>query len=107
MTAMKDFGTCKQAEVTILVDNRSDLIVKSTDTIKYYTDGPLLAEHGYAALIHLPDLGVKILWDAGLTETALLENMRRLEVDPDEIDLIALSHGHHDHTAGFQAVLNP
>ena len=73
--------------------------------MKYYTEEPLLAEHGFAALIDLQDADVRILWDAGITRIALLENMKRMEMDPATIDKIALSHGHGDHTAAVTDVL--
>jgi 7,8-dihydropterin-6-yl-methyl-4-(beta-D-ribofuranosyl)aminobenzene 5'-phosphate synthase len=91
--------------VTVLVDNRADLLLKSTETVQRFDDAPLLAEHGFAALIELQDAGVKILWDAGMTQIALLENMRRMKIDPTTIDKIALSHGHGDHTASVTDVL--
>ena len=81
MAKQDDFGVTRDVAVTVLVDNRADLIVESTDSVKYFTDAPLLAEHGLAALIHLKDPDVKILWDAGLTEIALMENAQRMELD--------------------------
>jgi 7,8-dihydropterin-6-yl-methyl-4-(beta-D-ribofuranosyl)aminobenzene 5'-phosphate synthase len=105
MPTASEFGTTQDVAITILMDNRADLIVKSTRTIKYFTKGPLLAEHGFAALVHLRDVGRRILWDGGLTRGALPENMRRMKVDPRKIDMIALSHGHDDHTAAVSDVL--
>jgi len=105
MPKLESFGETQNVSVTVLVDNRADLIVKSTDTVKYYTEKPLLAEHGFAALIDLKAAGVRILWDAGMTQIALPENMRRMEIDPAAIDKIALSHGHRDHTAAMTDVL--
>ena len=105
MHAIAEFGTTEDVAVTILMDNRADLIVKSTRIVKYFTREPLLAEHGFAALVHLRAEGRRILWDAGLTRQALPENMRRMKVDPRKIDLIALSHGHDDHTAAVGDVL--
>jgi 7,8-dihydropterin-6-yl-methyl-4-(beta-D-ribofuranosyl)aminobenzene 5'-phosphate synthase len=69
------------------------------------TDAPLLAEHGFAALIELKQANIKILWDAGITDIALMENMRRMQIDPSDIDRIAISHGHRDHTAAVFDVL--
>ncbi len=105
MRKIKRFGTTQDIAITVLVDNQADLIKKSTDTVKRYTEGALLAEHGFSALIDLKAAGVKVLWDAGMTQIALLENMKRLEVDPASIDAIALSHGHGDHTAAVTEVL--
>ena len=98
------FGETENVAITVLVDNRADLMVRSTDTVKR-TDEPLLAEHGFSTLIDLQDAGIRVLWDAGITQIALLENMRRMEIDPKTIDKIALSHGHHDHTAALTDVL--
>jgi len=98
-------GETQNVAITVLVDNRADLIVKSTDTVKYFTDEPLLAEHGFAALVDLKAAGVRILWDAGVTRIALMENLKRMKIDPATITQIALSHGHHDHTASVTDVL--
>jgi 7,8-dihydropterin-6-yl-methyl-4-(beta-D-ribofuranosyl)aminobenzene 5'-phosphate synthase len=105
MPSIADFGATRDVAITILVDNRADLLLKSNDTVKYYRDEPLLAEHGFAALIYLREAGVRILWDAGMTAGTMMENMRRLKIDPRSIDKIALSHGHDDHSAGMTAVL--
>jgi 7,8-dihydropterin-6-yl-methyl-4-(beta-D-ribofuranosyl)aminobenzene 5'-phosphate synthase len=96
--------------ITVLVDNLADLIVGSSGTVKRFTKRPLLAEHGFAALIdlrddHSPPGGTRILWDAGMTQIALLENAKRMEIDFSTIDAIALSHGHSDHTAAMTDVI--
>ena len=105
MQKLTQFGETQDVSITVLVDNRADLIVESTDTVKYFTDGALLAEHGFAALIDLKGAGVRILWDAGITRTALMENAARMEIDLATISKIALSHGHGDHTAAMTDVL--
>ena len=105
MSKIERFGEARDAVLTVLVDNRADLIVESTDTVKYHTKRPLLAEHGFAVLIDLPDTNIRILWDAGITSIALLQNMKSMEIDPATIDSIALSHGHFDHTAGVTDIL--
>ena len=105
MSRIENFGETENVAVTVLVDNRADLIVKSTETVIRYDEEPLLAEHGFAALIDLDNGQRRILWDAGITDIALLENVRRMEIDPATIDLIALSHGHGDHTAAMTAII--
>jgi 7,8-dihydropterin-6-yl-methyl-4-(beta-D-ribofuranosyl)aminobenzene 5'-phosphate synthase len=55
-------------------------------------------------LIRLDD-ELTILWDAGVSRVALIENMRRMKIDPGEVDIIALSHGHLDHYAAMTDVL--
>ncbi len=100
------FGAAHAVEITVLVDNRADLMVESSDRVKYYTDKALLAEHGFSALVHFPgDPSPRLLWDAGVTPVALLENLRRMEIEPGSIQQVALSHGHHDHTAAMTALL--
>ena len=106
MSKLQDFGETQNVAITVLVDNRADLITQSTDTVKRFTDEPLLAEHGFAALVDLKDAGTRILWDAGLTSTAMMDNMKRMALDPATlIDKIAISHGHDDHTAAVADVL--
>jgi 7,8-dihydropterin-6-yl-methyl-4-(beta-D-ribofuranosyl)aminobenzene 5'-phosphate synthase len=105
MDKVQPFGEVQDVEVTILVDNRADLILESTDTVKRFTDTPLLAEHGFAALIDLKSVNMRILWDTGMMPTTMLENMLRMEIDPTTIDKVVISHGHRDHTAGVTEIL--
>ena len=106
MNTILDFGETEQLSLTVLVDNKADLIVESTETVKYFTDKPLLAEHGLSVLLRLEEGDLTILWDAGVSRVALMENMRRMEIDPRLINKIALSHGHHDHFAAMTDVLD-
>ena len=100
-----NFGVTEEVEVTILVDNRADFMVEDTDTVTRFWEGPLLAEHGFSALIDLKSVGKRILWDAGMTSSTALENMQRMKIEPSSIDMIAISHGHRDHTAGITKIL--
>lgn len=104
MSKIEDFGQTSSLTITVLVDNRADLLVKSTETVRRFTKGPLLAEHGFAALLELEE-GAPILWDAGMTRIALPHNAEQMEVDLSAIGTIALSHGHGDHTAAMSDVL--
>ena len=106
MNKNNNTGCVEQVSLTVLVDNKADLIVDSSDAIQYFTDKPLLAEHGFSALIQPDDSGETILWDAGGSEIALIENMHRMELDFGGITKIALSHGHWDHYAAMTAVLD-
>jgi 7,8-dihydropterin-6-yl-methyl-4-(beta-D-ribofuranosyl)aminobenzene 5'-phosphate synthase len=102
---IENFGETRNVAITVLVDNRADLLVRSTEVVRRFTREPLLAEHGYAALIELKDAGRRIMWDAGMTRVALLENARHMQVDLTDVDIIALSHGHGDHTAAMTDVI--
>lgn len=105
MSEIENFGETTGVEITVLVDNRADLMVKSTDTVKRYTEEPLLAEHGFAALVRLQETGTNILWDAGITRIALLENAKTLDIDLTTVSQIALSHGHGDHFGAMTDVI--
>jgi 7,8-dihydropterin-6-yl-methyl-4-(beta-D-ribofuranosyl)aminobenzene 5'-phosphate synthase len=101
MKNLNKFGSVESVNVTILVDNRADLIVKSNDTVKYFTNKPLLSDHGFSSLINIPGRDLKILWDASVSNIALMENIRMMDIDPKSINKIALSHGHSDHYAAM------
>jgi 7,8-dihydropterin-6-yl-methyl-4-(beta-D-ribofuranosyl)aminobenzene 5'-phosphate synthase len=62
----------------------------------------LLGEWGLAAYVH----DYRTLLDAGLSGAVLLNNMRALDIDPDEPDVLVLSHRHADHTGGLRALLD-
>jgi 7,8-dihydropterin-6-yl-methyl-4-(beta-D-ribofuranosyl)aminobenzene 5'-phosphate synthase len=106
MSKSSRIGFVAQISLTVLVDNKADLIVESSDKVKYFTEEPLLAEHGYSVLIQIDDSEGKILWDAGVSKIALLENARRMKIDTREIGMVALSHGHSDHYAALTTLLN-
>jgi 7,8-dihydropterin-6-yl-methyl-4-(beta-D-ribofuranosyl)aminobenzene 5'-phosphate synthase len=105
MSKNLDIGSVDQASLTLMVDNKADLIVDSSEGVKYFTEAPLLAEHGFSVLIKLNDEEKAILWDAGVSNVALLENLRRMKIDLSFIGKIALSHGHRDHYAAMTDLL--
>ena len=97
----KDFGQVEKLSLTVLVENKADLIVESTDQVIYFTGKPLLAEHGFSVLIRINDSENGILWDAGISKIALMENLKLMELEHTPISIIALSHGHSDHYGGM------
>src|SRR5210317_2054781 len=101
-----DPGFVERVTITVLVDNKADMIVDSSDAVQYFTEKPLLAEHGFSALIQPGESGETILWDAGGSDMALIENMQRMKLDFNTITKIALSHGHWDHYAAMTALLD-
>jgi 7,8-dihydropterin-6-yl-methyl-4-(beta-D-ribofuranosyl)aminobenzene 5'-phosphate synthase len=62
----------------------------------------VIAEFGWSALIEQD--GFKLLFDTGLN-MSVCRNAESLGVDLQQIDKIALSHGHPDHTGGLLPVL--
>jgi 7,8-dihydropterin-6-yl-methyl-4-(beta-D-ribofuranosyl)aminobenzene 5'-phosphate synthase len=95
--------------VTTLVDNVTDMLLTDQGPAtrqplaKAVTGDPLRAEHGFSCLVTVDKAGrqTRILFDAGLTPDGLVENMRRLELAPQDVDIVVLSHGHWDHTTGM------
>jgi 7,8-dihydropterin-6-yl-methyl-4-(beta-D-ribofuranosyl)aminobenzene 5'-phosphate synthase len=101
--------------ITILMDNVTDPLLFPAGQVERTTwlhqlarrrmtsavtaDGlpdALIAEPGFSALVRV-STGRRertILFDAGVTPTGVMENMRRLELTPKEVETIVLSHGH-------------
>jgi len=63
----------------------------------------LLAEWGLSVLVEVDNY--KVLLDTGLDISAAY-NAVVIGIDLHAVDKIVLSHGHHDHTGGFQRVLS-
>jgi 7,8-dihydropterin-6-yl-methyl-4-(beta-D-ribofuranosyl)aminobenzene 5'-phosphate synthase len=76
--------------VTVLVENTAE-------------QTGLLAEHGLAIWVEGPSR--RVLFDTGQSTVALTHNADVLDIDLSCVDVIALSHGHYDHTGGLAAVL--
>jgi 7,8-dihydropterin-6-yl-methyl-4-(beta-D-ribofuranosyl)aminobenzene 5'-phosphate synthase len=112
--------------VTTLVDNVTDMLLVDEGPAKRAplppsaypsvparfveggrTGGLLRAEHGFSCLVSVTkaDRTTRVLFDAGLTPDGLVENMRRLEISPRDIDIIVLSHGHWDHVTGMDGLV--
>ena len=68
-----------------------------------YTPG-LKTVWGFGCLIE--GMEKTILFDTGGDAPTLLANMRALEVDPQQVELVVLSHIHSDHTGGLQGFLD-
>jgi 7,8-dihydropterin-6-yl-methyl-4-(beta-D-ribofuranosyl)aminobenzene 5'-phosphate synthase len=110
--------------VTMLVDNVTDNLLPDQGPAKRPsmasapriparflvggdTDDALRAEHGFSALVTITKAGreTRVLFDAGRSPDGMVENMRRLELSPRDIDIIVLSHGHWDHTTGMDGLV--
>ena len=73
-------------KLTVLVDN-------NTYIDQYYIGEP-------AASYVLEDEGIKILFDTGYSDV-YLKNASKMGINLENIDTIAISHGHDDHTGGL------
>src|SRR3954462_5994105 len=109
--------------VTVLVDNVTDLLLIDEGPARrpVIGSGPrvpaptldlgeafdaLRAEHGFAALVTVTRGGrePRVLFDTGIPPDGLVENMRRLEISPHDVEVVVLSHGHFDHVGGMEGL---
>lgn len=77
-------------KITVLTENR-------------YCENNCINEDGLA--IYIETDGNKLLLDSGITD-AFLKNAKTLGVNLDEVNIIALSHGHWDHGNGLKYLNN-
>jgi len=104
-----------RVELTTLIDNTIDVLLASTETVRRaphdtILGGPksrLRAEHGFSTLVTVVRAGQRhsLLFDAGLTEDGLLQNMEILGINPSDLRAVVLSHGHADHALGLLGML--
>jgi 7,8-dihydropterin-6-yl-methyl-4-(beta-D-ribofuranosyl)aminobenzene 5'-phosphate synthase len=110
--------------VTTLIDNVTDVFMPDQGPARRVGPGSgpwrrsavmeeaqvpdaLVAEHGFSALVTVTKAGRehRFLFDAGTSPDGMTENMRRLDIDPGSIEAIVCSHGHFDHTGGFEGLI--
>jgi 7,8-dihydropterin-6-yl-methyl-4-(beta-D-ribofuranosyl)aminobenzene 5'-phosphate synthase len=63
----------------------------------------LRADWGFSCYIEAYNR--RILFDTGASGPILLDNMKKLNIDPGKIEEIIISHDHYDHTAGLSDLL--
>ena len=80
------------------------------DTIRItiiYDNNPLVeglqTDWGFSCLVEVGE--TRLLFDTGDDGNILLSNMSKLNINPKDIDLVFLSHFHHDHTGGLSDFL--
>ncbi len=66
-----------------------------------YVDEYYYGEPGVS--YYIEDEGVRILFDVGYSDI-FLENADKLGISVSDLDIVALSHGHDDHTKGLRAL---
>jgi len=67
----------------------------------------LICEPGFSALVRIEKAGQTrtLLFDTGVSPNGMVENMRRLGIDPAGVEVIVLSHGHWDHVTGMEGLV--
>jgi 7,8-dihydropterin-6-yl-methyl-4-(beta-D-ribofuranosyl)aminobenzene 5'-phosphate synthase len=118
-----------RVEITLLMDNVTDPLLVDQEAIarmnwpKAILGGlpsaqarvspatgvpdALIAEPGFSALVRIEKAGRMrmLLFDTGVSPNGMVENMRRLAIDPADIEVIVLSHGHWDHVTGMEGLV--
>lgn len=89
------------------INNITDDMTENVKLTVVYDNNPLInnleTDWGFSCLIETGK--TKILFDSGDNGKILLENMNKLSIDPKSIDMVFLSHFHHDHTGGLKDFL--
>ncbi|HEX7996320.1 MAG TPA: MBL fold metallo-hydrolase [Streptosporangiaceae bacterium] len=98
-----DQGPARRPSLPIFGDKR---LPTTTMEGRDVPDVPV-ADGGFSVLVEVTKNGARhqILFDTGTTPDGVVENMRRLQVDPSGIETIICSHGHFDHTAGLDGLI--
>lgn len=83
-------NTAENVKITIIYDN-------------YPFMKDLEPDWGFSCLVEIGK--IKLLFDTGDKADILLHNMEKLNIYPESIDFVFLSHFHHDHTGGLSMFL--
>lgn len=96
-------GILTMAQIKNINENKADAV---RITI-IYDNNPFLkdlqTDWGFSCLVEVGE--TKLLFDTGDNGNILLNNMAKLNIKPEDIDLVFLSHFHHDHTGGLSDFL--
>ncbi|MGE5544048.1 MAG: MBL fold metallo-hydrolase [Bacillota bacterium] len=79
-----------KVDVTVLIENSASI-------------PGLVGEYGLGMLVRVDGRG--ILFDTGMAD-GLVRNLKTMQIPSESIDLIAISHGHFDHTGGLLSALD-
>ena len=119
----------EKLRLTVLVDNATDPLMPDIEGVKRFSwpkalaaqaaragsrvavegvvPDALIAEPGFSALVRVSAQGRErtVLFDTGVSPMGMVENMRRLGLDPGDIEVVVLSHGHWDHVTGIEGLV--
>jgi len=112
--------TADSVEVLVVVENQIDMLLADDEDglhcvtragLVHHFDPqhtPPVAENGLSLLVTARKgrYATRVLFDVGLTGTALAHNLGALREDPNTIDHVVISHGHPDHFGGVHTFLD-
>ena len=106
--------TVDKVEILTLQDNyiemtamdNSAVIARAMPLKDGEISASILAEHGFSALVKTTSAGIthSLLFDFGFSENGAAQNAATLGVNMSEVEAVALSHGHSDHTGGMEKI---
>lgn len=102
LIAFVHLGEAKAAE-GVKADSTGAEVTVITIYDNYEHDPDLKTGWGFSCLVQAGDKN--ILFDTGADSPTLLANMKGLEIDPKDINVVVLSHIHGDHTGGLGGIL--
>ncbi len=101
----------EKVEILTLQDNYIEMTAMDNNAVVKRAmplqDGEIrasvLAEHGFSALVKTTGESKThtLLFDFGFSENGAAQNVKTLGVDLKEVEAVAISHGHSDHTGGM------
>jgi 7,8-dihydropterin-6-yl-methyl-4-(beta-D-ribofuranosyl)aminobenzene 5'-phosphate synthase len=94
-----------EIEVFMIDLDSLTVTVVAEDSVGYET--PYLGQHGISLFISAVrgERETNILFDVAQNPEALLSNMRLLDLEPESVDVLVLSHCHYDHTQGLATIV--
>ncbi|RKD25773.1 hypothetical protein BEP19_02190 [Ammoniphilus oxalaticus] len=109
--------TVDELKIMIVMDNTIDVFMAGAEHAQRFDCAtlhtavglsPLIAEHGFCATIQVKkgEQTQTVLLDTGVSPNGVLHNMRTLGIELGEMQAIALSHGHADHTLGLPGLID-
>ena len=105
-----------KVEILTLQDNYVDLVSRDDNAVVQRAmplrgldfANSIRAEHGFSALVTVTDGAEvrKMLFDFGFSEDGAAANAQSLNADMSQVEVLALSHGHLDHTGGLKSLVD-
>ncbi len=104
-----------KVEILTLQDNYIDLASQDGNEVVQRAmplnglefSNSITAEHGFSALVSITsgDSVRTVLFDFGFSKSGAYKNAKAINADLSSVEMMALSHGHIDHTGGFDSLV--